>query len=96
MPIVKLVKPIKGKATPERVVEVWTIASKQGHNIIWVAQELGITHQAAYYWKAKLRKLGVRLPKLPRYDVGDEKSRLSALIAESLGEKARGSKDAAA
>jgi transposase len=82
-------------STPEEFVNVYMQAYRNGHNAVWVAQQLGIHRQSVYDRMEKLRARGVKLPKLPRFDKQQDK-RLKALIAEQLGGRARGSTDAAA
>jgi hypothetical protein len=78
---------MKGKVTAERFVDVWLVASQRGRNILWVAQELGVSHQAVYDRAARLRARGVPLPKLPKSN-RQEAELLAARIAETLSKRA--------
>jgi hypothetical protein len=86
---------MKGKVSKEQFIDVWAAAHQQGHNTLWVARQLNITHQAAYYWKGKLRKQGVPLPDLLLHD-NDDSERLAIRLSQQLGDHAKGSTDAVA
>ena len=76
-------------STAEEFVNVYMKAYRDGHNAVWVAQQLGIHRQSVYDRMEKLRARGVKLPKLPRLDTQVNK-RLNALIADQLGKSPKG------
>lgn len=74
---------MKEKVTKDRFVDVWLLASHNGNNVLWIAKELGITHQAVYARATKLRKDGVPLPQLPRSDTQDNRRLAERVVRES-------------
>jgi hypothetical protein len=72
------------KVSSEDFVKVWLQAVHNGHNMTWVANQLGYRSRAAVSARAfNLRDRGVELPKLSRHKQG-EKARLNNLIKKSI------------
>lgn len=73
------------KVSSEKFVDTWTAAHKGNHNVAWLIRQLdnAITHQGATQRAVRMRKRGIDLPTLPRYDEGDT-NRLNYRIAKGM------------
>lgn len=50
----------------ELFVKTWIEAAKQGHNTVWIAEQLQLNQAFVRNRAETLRKRGVKLPNLPR------------------------------
>ena len=71
------------KVTAERFIEVWAGAVKNGHNLTWVARQLGIGETPVRQRAERMRKQGVKLPELAKYRASDAK-RLNRIMEKKL------------
>lgn len=51
----------------EKIIDKWYEAHTYGHNVAWVARELGMEDSALRNRVKLMRKRGVELPELPKY-----------------------------
>jgi len=61
----------KTKVTAEDLHAKWMQAYRENRNAAWVARQLDMSHQALHDRVANMRKRGVKLPALPKYNSGE-------------------------
>lgn len=71
------------KVTSDQFIETWAQAVKSGHNIAWVARQLGIGETPVRNRAKRMRSQGVNLPELAKYRMSESK-RLNGILEREL------------